>query len=175
MPTSRTRAPTKASPAPVVSTAVTTGEGRAGGVVPGGDASHRRAVDGRHQRGGQLGHGLPGLVDQLRAVADLAQQVGMAVPDEPLDAAEAQRALQALDHRLSRSIGGLLAQRSALPQRAQANVNCRIFPGTSVETVRAKLQELQLYISTMIRCCYLQQPHLSHHAINSTSFHLRWM
>jgi acetylornithine deacetylase/succinyl-diaminopimelate desuccinylase-like protein len=31
---------------------------------------------------------------------------------------------------------------NALPQRAQANVNCRIFPGTSVETVRAKLEQL---------------------------------
>jgi acetylornithine deacetylase/succinyl-diaminopimelate desuccinylase-like protein len=31
---------------------------------------------------------------------------------------------------------------NALPQRARANVNCRIFPGTSVETVRAKLDEL---------------------------------
>jgi acetylornithine deacetylase/succinyl-diaminopimelate desuccinylase-like protein len=32
--------------------------------------------------------------------------------------------------------------RNALPQRATANVNCRIFPGVEVETVRAKLQEL---------------------------------
>ena len=31
---------------------------------------------------------------------------------------------------------------NALPQRARANVNCRIFPGTSPETVRAKLDEL---------------------------------
>jgi len=31
---------------------------------------------------------------------------------------------------------------NALPQRVTANVNCRIFPGTSIETVRAKLQEL---------------------------------
>jgi acetylornithine deacetylase/succinyl-diaminopimelate desuccinylase-like protein len=31
---------------------------------------------------------------------------------------------------------------NALPQRARANVNCRIFPGTSVEAVRAKLEEL---------------------------------
>jgi acetylornithine deacetylase/succinyl-diaminopimelate desuccinylase-like protein len=31
---------------------------------------------------------------------------------------------------------------NALPQRASANINCRIFPGTSVEEVRAKLQEL---------------------------------
>jgi acetylornithine deacetylase/succinyl-diaminopimelate desuccinylase-like protein len=31
---------------------------------------------------------------------------------------------------------------NALPQRADANINCRIFPGTSVEQVRAKLQEL---------------------------------
>ncbi|HEY3785937.1 MAG TPA: M20/M25/M40 family metallo-hydrolase [Steroidobacteraceae bacterium] len=31
---------------------------------------------------------------------------------------------------------------NALPQRARANVNCRIFPGTSAETVRAKLEEL---------------------------------
>ncbi len=31
---------------------------------------------------------------------------------------------------------------NALPQRARANVNCRIFPGTSVQTVRAKLEEL---------------------------------
>lgn len=31
---------------------------------------------------------------------------------------------------------------NALPQRARANVNCRIFPGTSVATVLAKLQEL---------------------------------
>jgi acetylornithine deacetylase/succinyl-diaminopimelate desuccinylase-like protein len=31
---------------------------------------------------------------------------------------------------------------NALPQRAGANINCRIFPGTSVEQVRAKLQEL---------------------------------
>lgn len=31
---------------------------------------------------------------------------------------------------------------NALPQRARANVNCRIFPGVSVESVRAKLAEL---------------------------------
>ncbi len=31
---------------------------------------------------------------------------------------------------------------NALPQRARANINCRIFPGTSQETVRAKLEEL---------------------------------
>jgi len=31
---------------------------------------------------------------------------------------------------------------NALPQRARALVNCRIFPGTSVDTVRAKLEEL---------------------------------
>jgi acetylornithine deacetylase/succinyl-diaminopimelate desuccinylase-like protein len=31
---------------------------------------------------------------------------------------------------------------NALPQRADANINCRIFPGTSVEAVRAKLKEL---------------------------------
>ena len=31
---------------------------------------------------------------------------------------------------------------NALPQRATANVNCRIFPGTTPETVREKLQEL---------------------------------
>jgi acetylornithine deacetylase/succinyl-diaminopimelate desuccinylase-like protein len=31
---------------------------------------------------------------------------------------------------------------NALPQRARATVNCRIFPGTSTDTVRAKLEEL---------------------------------
>jgi len=31
---------------------------------------------------------------------------------------------------------------NALPQRASAIVNCRIFPGVSIESVRAKLQEL---------------------------------
>jgi acetylornithine deacetylase/succinyl-diaminopimelate desuccinylase-like protein len=31
---------------------------------------------------------------------------------------------------------------NALPQHAQANVNCRIFPGTSAEEVRAKLEAL---------------------------------
>jgi acetylornithine deacetylase/succinyl-diaminopimelate desuccinylase-like protein len=31
---------------------------------------------------------------------------------------------------------------NALPQRARANVNCRIFPGTPVEAVRAELAEL---------------------------------
>jgi acetylornithine deacetylase/succinyl-diaminopimelate desuccinylase-like protein len=31
---------------------------------------------------------------------------------------------------------------NALPQRARANINCRIFPGVSAETVRAKLEEL---------------------------------
>jgi acetylornithine deacetylase/succinyl-diaminopimelate desuccinylase-like protein len=31
---------------------------------------------------------------------------------------------------------------NALPQRATANVNCRIFPGVAVESVRAKLEEL---------------------------------
>jgi acetylornithine deacetylase/succinyl-diaminopimelate desuccinylase-like protein len=31
---------------------------------------------------------------------------------------------------------------NALPQRARANINCRIFPGVDVESVRAKLQEL---------------------------------
>jgi acetylornithine deacetylase/succinyl-diaminopimelate desuccinylase-like protein len=31
---------------------------------------------------------------------------------------------------------------NALPQRARANVNCRIFPGVSVQTVRAKLEQL---------------------------------
>jgi acetylornithine deacetylase/succinyl-diaminopimelate desuccinylase-like protein len=31
---------------------------------------------------------------------------------------------------------------NALPQRARANINCRIFPGVSAESVRAKLAEL---------------------------------
>ena len=31
---------------------------------------------------------------------------------------------------------------NALPQRATANVNCRIFPGTTAEQVRHKLAEL---------------------------------
>ncbi|HEX3949914.1 MAG TPA: M20/M25/M40 family metallo-hydrolase [Steroidobacteraceae bacterium] len=31
---------------------------------------------------------------------------------------------------------------NALPQRARANVNCRIFPGVSADSVRAKLEEL---------------------------------
>ena len=31
---------------------------------------------------------------------------------------------------------------NALPQRANANINCRIFPGTTPRQVRAKLQEL---------------------------------
>jgi acetylornithine deacetylase/succinyl-diaminopimelate desuccinylase-like protein len=31
---------------------------------------------------------------------------------------------------------------NALPQRARANINCRIFPGVSQETVRLKLEEL---------------------------------
>ena len=31
---------------------------------------------------------------------------------------------------------------NALPQRARANVNCRIFPGVTAETVRARLEEL---------------------------------
>jgi acetylornithine deacetylase/succinyl-diaminopimelate desuccinylase-like protein len=31
---------------------------------------------------------------------------------------------------------------NALPQRARANINCRIFPGDSAESVRAKLEEL---------------------------------
>ena len=31
---------------------------------------------------------------------------------------------------------------NALPQRAEANVNCRIFPGTPIETVRQQLQAL---------------------------------
>ena len=31
---------------------------------------------------------------------------------------------------------------NALPQRVTANVNCRIFPGTTIEEVRGKLQEL---------------------------------
>ena len=31
---------------------------------------------------------------------------------------------------------------NALPQRARANINCRIFPGVSTDTVRAKLEEL---------------------------------
>jgi len=31
---------------------------------------------------------------------------------------------------------------NALPQRARANVNCRIFPGVSAETVRQRLEEL---------------------------------
>ena len=31
---------------------------------------------------------------------------------------------------------------NALPQRARANINCRIFPGVSAESVREKLQEL---------------------------------
>jgi acetylornithine deacetylase/succinyl-diaminopimelate desuccinylase-like protein len=31
---------------------------------------------------------------------------------------------------------------NALPQRADATVNCRIFPGTSAQQVRAKLEEL---------------------------------
>jgi acetylornithine deacetylase/succinyl-diaminopimelate desuccinylase-like protein len=31
---------------------------------------------------------------------------------------------------------------NALPQRVTANINCRIFPGTTIEAVRGKLQEL---------------------------------
>ena len=31
---------------------------------------------------------------------------------------------------------------NALPQRARANINCRIFPGVAAETIRAKLEEL---------------------------------
>jgi acetylornithine deacetylase/succinyl-diaminopimelate desuccinylase-like protein len=31
---------------------------------------------------------------------------------------------------------------NALAQRAEANVNCRIFPGVKIETVRQKLQQL---------------------------------
>src|SRR5882672_10006691 len=31
---------------------------------------------------------------------------------------------------------------NALPQRARANINCRIFPGVSTDSVRAKLEEL---------------------------------
>ena len=31
---------------------------------------------------------------------------------------------------------------NALPQRARANVNCRIFPGVSAESVRQKLQQI---------------------------------
>ncbi len=31
---------------------------------------------------------------------------------------------------------------NALPQRAQANINCRIFPGVPIETVRTKLEDL---------------------------------
>ena len=31
---------------------------------------------------------------------------------------------------------------NALPQRARANINCRIFPGVTAETVQAKLEEL---------------------------------
>ncbi|MGO8610201.1 peptidase dimerization domain-containing protein, partial [Rhizobium johnstonii] len=31
---------------------------------------------------------------------------------------------------------------NALPQRATANINCRIFPGETVEATAAKLQEL---------------------------------
>jgi acetylornithine deacetylase/succinyl-diaminopimelate desuccinylase-like protein len=31
---------------------------------------------------------------------------------------------------------------NALPQRARANINCRIFPGVDQETVRRKLEEL---------------------------------
>src|SRR3989449_9145744 len=31
---------------------------------------------------------------------------------------------------------------NALPQRARANVNCRIFPGVDREAVRGKLEEL---------------------------------
>ena len=31
---------------------------------------------------------------------------------------------------------------NALPQRARANINCRIFPGVGTDTVRAKLEEL---------------------------------
>ena len=42
---------------------------------------------------------------------------------------------------------------NALPQRANANINCRIFPGTSREQVRAKLEELvadpQIKVTTL--------------------------
>jgi acetylornithine deacetylase/succinyl-diaminopimelate desuccinylase-like protein len=42
---------------------------------------------------------------------------------------------------------------NALPQRARANINCRIFPGVATETVRAKLEELvadpQVKVSTL--------------------------
>ena len=42
---------------------------------------------------------------------------------------------------------------NALPQRARANVNCRIFPGTSVEQIRRTLEGIvgdpQVKISTL--------------------------
>jgi acetylornithine deacetylase/succinyl-diaminopimelate desuccinylase-like protein len=42
---------------------------------------------------------------------------------------------------------------NALPQRADANINCRIFPGTSVEQVRARLEQLvadpQIKVTTL--------------------------
>jgi acetylornithine deacetylase/succinyl-diaminopimelate desuccinylase-like protein len=42
---------------------------------------------------------------------------------------------------------------NALPQRARANINCRIFPGESVEEVRAKLEQLvtdaQIKVTTL--------------------------
>ena len=42
---------------------------------------------------------------------------------------------------------------NALPQRARANINCRIFPGTTVEQVRAKLEALvadpQIKVTTL--------------------------
>jgi acetylornithine deacetylase/succinyl-diaminopimelate desuccinylase-like protein len=47
---------------------------------------------------------------------------------------------------------------NALPQRARANVNCRIFPGTSVEAVRAKLQELAADASVAVTAQELRSP-----------------
>ena len=40
---------------------------------------------------------------------------------------------------------------NALPQRASANVNCRIFPGVSVEDVKAKLAELVVEKSAEVK------------------------
>ena len=127
---------------------------------PGGHSSMPRPDNAIYQLGAALGrvqaYKFPVMVDDTtrafwtqtaKLVPPLAGAM-RAIAANPNDAAaEAMLARDPLFNSTLRTtcvatqIEGGHAQ-NALPQRARANVNCRIFPGTPIDSVRAKLAEL---------------------------------
>ena len=98
--------------------------------------------------------------------------------------AQAQRALQMLDHRLSRSLGALLAQRGALPARAQERLSTA--GARRLQTEQARLHTLGARLSALDPSRVLargyvfvldraQRPLLSAHAVQpGQALLLRW-